>query len=116
MNFVKFLSARYFLIAYGAIALFILSPLAVVLFANVLANIASCPEGVQYSNGVCTNGDILYALSQAGWLLVFTLPVGLIFLGAIIFLNVLLYLVIKKRALLASYVINRIRRRFFSRG
>ncbi len=114
MNIIKLLTARYFLIAYGAIALFMVAPLGIVLLVNILAALSGCPEGIPYSNAVCTNGDLLYGLSQAGWLLVFTVPVGLILLGALIFLNIVLYLVIKKRALLASYVINRIRKKFFS--
>ena len=113
MDKVKLLTARYFFIAYGAIGLFIVSPLIMVLLVNALATLSGCPSQVPYSNAVCTNGDLLYGLSQAGWLLVFTVPVGLVLLGAVIFLNVVLYLLVKKRALVASYVINRIRKRFF---
>lgn len=109
MNIVKFLAARYFLIAYASIAAFMLFPFAFVFLANVLARIFGCPEGIQYSNAVCTNGDLIHGLSQAGWLLVFTVPVGFLFLGAVMFLNILLFLLIKKRALVAGYVLNKIK-------
>ncbi len=111
MNLLKFLSLRYFILGYGAILLFIFSPFAFVLFANVIAEIADCPRGVPYSNAVCTNGDILYALSQAGWLLLFTLPVGLVLLGALGVVNALVYFLLKKRAALALFVFEQIRRR-----
>lgn len=111
MNIFTFLSLRYFIIGYAAIFLFIFSPFVFVLFANVMAEIADCPKGVAFSNEVCTNGDILYALSQAGWLLVFTLPIGLVLLGALGVVNALVYLLLKKRAALALFVFEQIRRR-----
>lgn len=111
MNIMKLLAARYFLIAYSSILVFMLFPLVIVLFANVLASLSGCPEGPQYSNAVCTNGDLLNGLSQAGWLLVFTLPIGLLLLGVVIFLNILLYLLVKKRALVAGFVLNKLKKK-----
>lgn len=112
MNIIQLLSIRYLFIAYGSIVVFTLFPLGIVLFAGVLASLSGCPDG-EYSNLDCTNGDILYALSRAHWLLVFTIPVGLVMLGAVILANVVLYLLIKKRALVLAYIFQRIRKKFF---
>ena len=111
MNIVKLLAARYFLIAYAGILAFMLFPLAITLFANALASISGCPASMQYSNEVCTNGDIINGLSQAGWLLVITIPMGLLLLGAVVLVNITLFLLVKKRVLVAGYVLNRIKKK-----
>lgn len=111
MNIVKLLAARYLLLMYGGVLLFIFFPLLIVFLVRILASLAGCPDGVRLSNDVCTNGDIFYALSQVGWLSVFTVPVGLILLGVLIFLNIVLFLLFKKRALVAGFVLNKIRKK-----
>ena len=107
----QLLTLRYILSFYGAIALFMASPLLIVLFANALAYLSGCPENVQISNEVCTNGDLIYGLSQGGWLLVFTLPLGLLALGALLFVHGALYLLVKKRTALALFLWERFRRK-----
>lgn len=112
MDIFKILSARYFLLAYGGIGLFILSPFVLAAIAKAFAGIAGCPSVGEFSNAVCTNGDILYAFSQAGWLLVITLPIGLLLLGVVAGLHALLYLLLKKRAAVAMFLLSRIQKRF----
>lgn len=112
MNIIKFFAARYFLMAYATVIVIMLFPLIFVLFANALAQISGCPDGMPYSNEVCTNGDIINGLSQAGWLLVFTLPVGLLLLGALLFINIVMFVLLKKRAAVAAFLFAKIRQRF----
>lgn len=112
MDIFRILSVRYFLLAYGGIGLFILSPFALVILAKAVAGLSGCPSGVEFSNAVCTNGDILYAFSQAGWLLVITMPIGLILLGVVAGFHGLLYLLLKKRAAVAMLLLSRIQKKF----
>lgn len=112
MDIFKLISARYFLLAYGGVGLFILSPFVVVALAKAVASLAGCPSGEVFSNAVCTNGDILYAFTQAGWLFFITLPIGFILLGVVAGLHTLLYLLLKKRTEVALFLLNRIQRKF----
>lgn len=111
MKWLQLLTARYFVSTYGVIFLFMLSPFVIVLFASLLRNLSGCPDGVQLSNEVCTNGDLIYGLSQGGWLLVVTVPLGLLALGAVILVHVITYLFVKKRTAVALFFLERMRRK-----
>jgi hypothetical protein len=108
-------SAQFWSVLYMGVVSLAIWPALFLLLANVLGGINGCPEGVQYSSEVCKGGDFIYGLSAIAWLMVITVPVGVLLLGILIFLNVAWFVFTKKRAVVLAFLANHLRRKFFGK-